>query len=335
MDDANNPAGTGDTALSVDDAAAQLTSMWDDDPETDTDDHDAEPEAEHEADAEDEGDLDEADAEADETADSDEDDEQEDGDAEQAASVTDETEVDLGDGRKLPLAELKSGYLRQADYTRKTQEVAEARRRVAEKDSQLDGAVKNVIQRFEVLEQVLAKAVPPPPSVEMAAQDPFGYQEQQARHIDAMQKLQAVQQQLAEAKGTEKSLTEQKEQERRKAEFEALVAWKPDLADPTKRETFGRGLMAAAERYGYTKDDFNQLWDHRLIKVLDDARRYQDLKAKAPATVQKARKAPPAITPKQRQSPGSTQARGANDAMKRLQKTGSIDDAARVLMNLD
>lgn len=41
----------------------------------------------------------------------------------------DETEIDLGDGRQaVKLAELKQGYLRQSDYTKKTQELATQRK---------------------------------------------------------------------------------------------------------------------------------------------------------------------------------------------------------------
>jgi hypothetical protein len=37
------------------------------------------------------------------------------------------TTIDLGDGTSVPLEELKAGYLRQSDYTRKTQEVSQQR----------------------------------------------------------------------------------------------------------------------------------------------------------------------------------------------------------------
>ncbi|WP_339314615.1 hypothetical protein [Paenibacillus sp. FSL M7-0896] len=48
----------------------------------------------------------------------------------------DDTEVDMGEGRQaLKLSELKSGYMRQSDYTKKTQELATQRKEV---DSQLE-----------------------------------------------------------------------------------------------------------------------------------------------------------------------------------------------------
>lgn len=41
---------------------------------------------------------------------------------------SDDTEIEV-DGQKMTVAELKSGYMRQSDYTRKTQEIAEERQK--------------------------------------------------------------------------------------------------------------------------------------------------------------------------------------------------------------
>lgn len=49
--------------------------------------------------------------------------------ATEQSTLDDETEIDLGEGRQaVKLAELKSGYLRQSDYTKKTQELATQRK---------------------------------------------------------------------------------------------------------------------------------------------------------------------------------------------------------------
>lgn len=54
---------------------------------------------------------------------------------------TDETDVDLGEGRNpVKLAELKSGYLRQSDYTKKTQALSEERKAFEAEVQQLEPA---------------------------------------------------------------------------------------------------------------------------------------------------------------------------------------------------
>lgn len=57
-------------------------------------------------------------------------------------SFTDDTEVDLGDGKKISFKELKSGYSRQDDYSRKTAELAEERKGL-EADKEILDWLKN------------------------------------------------------------------------------------------------------------------------------------------------------------------------------------------------
>ena len=57
------------------------------------------------------------------------------------------------DGQKLPLEELKNGYLRQADYTRKTQELAEAKRRLQYAEQLYNAIYQNPEVAQQVAEQ--------------------------------------------------------------------------------------------------------------------------------------------------------------------------------------
>lgn len=53
----------------------------------------------------------------------------EDEEKENASALDDDTEIDMGEGRQpVKLSELKKGYLRQSDYTKKTQALAEERK---------------------------------------------------------------------------------------------------------------------------------------------------------------------------------------------------------------
>lgn len=55
---------------------------------------------------------------------------------EQSGRMPDEAQVEI-DGEQIPIAELKKGYLRQADYTRKTQELADAKRKAEAVEQEL------------------------------------------------------------------------------------------------------------------------------------------------------------------------------------------------------
>lgn len=84
---------------------------------------DEQPEMDSEAEADETEETETVEATADETAD-------EEGVTDtQEPAFNDETEVDLGEGRQaVKLAELKQGYLRQSDYTKKTQALADERK---------------------------------------------------------------------------------------------------------------------------------------------------------------------------------------------------------------
>lgn len=84
-------------------------------------------------------------------------------------SFADDTEVDLGDGKKITFKELKSGYSRQDDYTRKTQELAEQRKALESdkgildwlKDPEIPASdkIKALAEEWNVPFEVAEKAV--------------------------------------------------------------------------------------------------------------------------------------------------------------------------------
>jgi hypothetical protein len=61
----------------------------------------------------------------------------------QSSSVTDDTEIELDDGSKITLAEAKKGYMRQSDYTRKTQELS------AKEKEQISDTSKKILDNPE------------------------------------------------------------------------------------------------------------------------------------------------------------------------------------------
>lgn len=334
MTDGNTPEGTALTALTTDEAANQIEGLLSDDLETDTGAPEDNPEDDFD-DADDAEDLDADEAEDDEAeADDDEDDADEDVDETDAPAFSDETEIELEDGSKVTLADLKKGNLRQADYTRKTQEVAEIRREFEAKSSQIDGAAQQLVNQFQVLEQMLAMQAPQRPTAQMAQDDPFGYQEAQARFMEFQEQMQHVSAQMQQAS----QFADQRKQQERQVQIQNamrdLIAWNPDFADAEKRRAFGQKLAADVEVYGFNKSDLDEITDPRVIKALADAAKYQALQKSKPKAVRKAQKAPPVTTPKQRQSQQGQMKRMQRKQFEKLRQTGRAEDAAALIKNL-
>jgi len=103
----------------------------------------------------------------------------------------------LSDGTEVEATpdELSKSYLRQADYTRKTQEIANQRKALEQEAAALREQRAQEIQTLQVAQQVLRQHVPPPPDPAMAQTDPVGYVQAMAAHNAAMQQYQKIAQQ--------------------------------------------------------------------------------------------------------------------------------------------
>lgn len=336
METANTPEGTGnDTALNVHEAADAISGLLSDDPlgdndaiednqEDEADANDAEETDAEEADEADEAEED--DAEADEPED-----DADEPEADGPIQFSEDLQIQLEDGSVVSLGEYQKGNLRQADYTRKTQELADAKRDFEAKGQQIDGAAQQLIQQFEVLEHVLSQNAPTRPTREMADQDPLGAQSAMFAWQEHQDQLAQIQGQLQQARAFEQQRAQVELQQKMEQASQELVSWNPNLADPAKRKAFGDRLLAEVSVYGFTAKDFQELSDVRIIKALSDAAKYQQLQKTKPKAVKKARKAPPVTTPQQRQSAEGQKSRAQSKQMAKLRKSGRVEDAAPLL----
>jgi hypothetical protein len=90
--------------------------------------------------------------------------------------------------------------------------------------------------------------------------------------------------------------------------------------------------------YGITGQELSQVVDHRFLRVLNDAAKWQRAVAKkaqgqAPAAQQQQRPAP-RIPPQQRMSQQAPAQRDGSNALDRLRQTGSNRDAEQVIAKL-
>jgi len=284
-----------------------------------------------------EADEDEAEPDEDEAEDDDVEDSEGEGEDEDDGESEPETVFELEDGSKVDLDELKRGYLRQADYTRKTQEVAQARKQVEE-------AYKSRVQERQTLAENLSLAlnVVEPQLAELAktdwdslaTQDPYAYAEKRALFDQAStryQKLTAQAQQLVQQQQAEQ---QRQMQAKLKHEGEKLKMAIPDFADPQK----GRALRAAITEYalsqGLSESEAKAITDHRVIVMLDKARRYDALqRGELTAARKKVSKSPKkAMAPGKPKSKSQRQQQTRQQQLSKLKSSGSLDDAVSLLL---
>ena len=259
-----------------------------------------------------------------------------------SADADEDFEVALPNGSKLTgkeLKALKEGQLRQADYTRKTQEIARNRealeaeaQRVTQQETQLQTITSQVLA-------VLQAKMPPRPDAALAMSDPLTYTQQMALYNAAAEEVAKIagyqKQQEAEsaARQEEARVTVVKQ------EAELLRSAFPQLSDPKKAKTFVSEIRSGVEHYGFTDDEFSNAVDHRLWRMAADAVMYRKIVAArnaAPKPAQDSPKASPAPSrPGVRASNTSNKEQVFKKDFDRLAKSGSLRDAARAFEHFE
>jgi len=141
-----------------------------------------------------------------------------------------------------------------------------------------------------------------------------------------MAQLQQVSQKTSEAEATAK-------QAYLKEQMQILQREIPEFADSKRATALKEELVTyGTNHYGYTTEEISQITDHRAIKVLHDAMRYQaTLKGKSQAK-QKLKSAKPMMKPGAKKQPTSN-AKVRSRQKAKLRDSGSIDDALGLILN--
>jgi hypothetical protein len=216
------------------------------------------------------------------------------------------------------LIELEQGELRQADYTRKTQETAEQRKAKEAQKAKLDSMAAGLDEKIAALDVALNTEVESVNWDELAEDDPSEYLkrknalEQKAKKLDAAREKQ---QELLN--------------ERASQEAQMLASKMPEWAqDSSTRDRDEKRALEYANSIGITNQDLAGVIDHRFYLMMMDAAKYRELKSKDSAVKNKVSKAP-IVTPTQKGAPKKTSQ--VQDAKQRLRKTGSDGDAVSAL----
>lgn len=258
------------------------------------------------------------------------DDDEDEGDEEQtdegqsdSEEPTDDVHVTVN-GEKVALSDLKAGYMRQADYSRKTQEVATTRRNLESMSARVETTV-NAIADF------LVKQIPEAPDPNLAMTNPSEFVQRKAMHEAAVQQVNQLLGQAGQVKDVANTLTAEQRKDLLMEENAKLAEAFPQTATDEGRKTFFDTASKAARELGYSDEEIQAVADSRMFRLAHYAAigmKAEQARGKAKAKVVNA---PPVAPQKQRQQ-GANQAaaRRNKDAMKRLARTGSIEDAMMI-----
>jgi len=234
------------------------------------------------------------------------------------------------DGKEIevPKEELIRGYQREADYTRKTQKLAEERKFVESEFQQVRAERETYAQVLGQLQQKLQEFEPQEPDWNrLEVEDPTEYARQWTSHQRRQQQKFAVQ-------AEQMRLNQLREVEMQKqintvlaAETAVLKEKIPEWNSPEKAKAEGKALLEYGQQLGFSEQELNTITDSRALLALHKAWKYDQMMSKRPEFQAKIKKAPKMATPG---STGSVSSKSSdiNNAKKRLAQTGSVRDAA-------
>ncbi len=231
---------------------------------------------------------------------------------------------------KIPVKELTKSYLRQSDYTKKTQALARERNEVENTIRQrTEGERKAYQEQLQLVHQLVIDSVAPELKDvnwnHLASTDPAEYVRLKNRADQITNTLSQVQSKQSEL--TQKQQAEQT-QARQKAAEAARVVLERDIPDWSDAH-YQKLMKFAVDNYGYKPEAVSQWIDPGAFKALNDAYQFRQLKSDAPVKDKKVVRVPQTVRPGAKDT--SAAQRQNNEVMSRLQKSGRIEDAAAVI----
>lgn len=232
------------------------------------------------------------------------------------------TEVEI-DGKLYAVPEeIKDGYLRQADYTKKTQEVAQARRHVETMLQTASQAVQASQQFADLIGQIKAadaslQAYHSLNWNELRASDPVEYATKQADYARWQSHRDGLVRNLQDTKSQVDYAMMAETQMRVQQGAEWLARTIPGWGEQKMKE-----LRSAAAQHGYSDSELDTVTDPRAIMILHKAAEYDKLQAAKISRTQQVKNLPPVAKPTARSNEGRAAFQKERDAFR---KTGGKD----------
>ena len=240
-----------------------------------------------------------------------------------------------GEDVEVTIDELQSSYSRQADYTRKTQELAQQRKTVKEQQSEVaknEAIYKELLPKMEA---ALSESLGDEPNWEtLYSNDPIGYVRERDLWNEKQQKLQAVQ--AEQTRLQEEDQVKQQEQIQKYMQYgeKQILNHVPEWKDNTIQQEEKLAIRDhAINDLGFTAEEINQVYDYRLLMGLRNSwmqNKTQKAVKKKPTQKASARN--------RVAKPGSVSRKKTSTPLKkskaRLAKSGKVQDAAKVFEQL-
>ena len=243
------------------------------------------------------------------------------------------------DGEEITVEELKRGSMRQRDYTRKTQELAEARKELEANFEEIQRERAQYAQMLPALQERLQQPVEQEPDWDtlydtdptMAAKAERQWRKQQEERQAQLQAVEAERQRMM---GLEQQRVEQMQAQYFEQQRELLPELIPEWRDNAVASKEAKDIRGFLLKEGFSEQDVNGLTNATLVKLARKAMLYDQGQTRAT----EAKKKPKTQKTKTLKAGSrSTQPRPKSEqkqALQRVRQTGRVQDAAAAIKTL-
>jgi hypothetical protein len=239
-----------------------------------------------------------------------------------------------GEEKDVTLDELMQGYQLGADYTKKTQELAELRK-ANEAEARAIQESKQVrdtyAQRLKAIEEFLMQSDSSEDLAVLKENDPIGYAVKVAEQTEKKQQLDAIKAEQDRIAREQQADYAQAMQRYVADEAQKLNKVLPEFSDKVKGEQLRNEIRNYGKTIGFTDQELAQVYDSRYVLTLHKAMQYDKLQKSKPSVKKKVAEAPKMAKAGTKIKEGNADIR--KKQMARLRQTGSKQDAAALFEN--
>ena len=240
------------------------------------------------------------------------------------------------DGQELSADELRKGYLRQSDYTKKTQSLSEQRKEMESLTEQYNSQLQQIqaerqqyIQHLQALSENQDIKKFDIDWERLRLEDPLEYVTKRQEFQEAKEKAEEVKTKAKQAMARSAAEKEQQWAKVVEDEKSKLIAALPEWGETDSQRQLATELRSYAQTQGYSEPEIDSLVDHRSFLVLRKAMLYDEMQNANPKA--KKLKGKPKVI---RAGKGASRTQAQRDALKtkrnQLKNSGHVRDAAKV-----
>jgi len=248
------------------------------------------------------------------------------------AEETQETDLHriIVNGEKIDvdLDELKAGYQKDADYRRKTEELAIERRQLGSDKDRLTKDYSTKIEDLNNLTMTLNAEV----NSELSSKELDKlFDEDPTEAAKLERKIRRRKETIAQAQRKLHSHQDNQFQEILREEQKKVALKHPDFGDPVKGTTLKSNMRNYLLGRNFNDQEINQVYDSRMFDVIMDAMTFESGQKLKPTLVSKKVKPSKVVKSGVKENKDEKMSQSRLETFKRLQQSGNPRDAAELL----